>query len=128
MYRAIGLLRPDSEFTIDLAQTRLASQLPGFDIAREGEQIVLSKDEWWIAVRLATGPDVQTEIQGLVEQLAGIEPAEAEEYASTGRRVEVWTDVSDPYMEHFDDYQTVVGVLKSFPGLLVVDPKERGIV
>jgi hypothetical protein len=31
-------------------------------------------------------------------------------------------------MEHFDDYLRVVEVLKSFSGLLAVDPNERGLL
>jgi hypothetical protein len=128
MYRAIGLLRPDSDFTLGEAQARLAAKLPGFDISRDGEQIVLSKGGWWIALRIASGPDVRTETRGLVERLAGIDPAEAEEYVNSGRRVEVWTDVSDPEMEHFNDYIFVVEVLQSFKGVLAVDPKGPGVL
>jgi hypothetical protein len=128
MYRAIGLLRPDTDFTLDQAQARLAEKLPGFAIARDGEQIVASQGDWWIAMRLASGRDVQLETEGLVGHVAGIEPTEAEEYISTGRRVEVWTDIPDPFMEHFNDYLGVVEVLKSFNGLLAVDPNERGVL
>lgn len=128
MYRAIGLLRPGTDFTLDEARPRLAARLPGFAVSREGEQIVVSQGEWWIAMRLASGPDVQMETEGLVSHVAGIEPDEADEYVSTGRRVEVWTDVSDPFMEHFNDYLAVVEVLKSFGGLLAVDPNERGVL
>lgn len=128
MYRAIGLLRPDTDFTLDAAQSRLADKFPGFTITRDGEQILVSKGEWWIAMRVASGRDVQMETEGLVGHIAGVEPAEAEEYVSAGRRVEVWTDVSDPFMEHFNDYLLVVEVLKSFNGLLAVDPNERGVL
>jgi hypothetical protein len=128
MYRAIGLLRPDTDFTLDEAQSRLAAALPDSAVAREGEQVVLSKGEWWIALRVASGPDVRMETEGLVGHVAGLEPAEADEYVSTGRRVEVWTDASDPFMEHFNDYLSVVEVLKSFNGLLAVDPKEHGVL
>jgi hypothetical protein len=128
MYRAIGLLRSDTDFTIDQAQSRLGAQFPGFTITRDGDQLVVSKGEWWIAMALTSGPAVALEIEGLVGHLAGIEPAEAEQYVSSARRVEVWTDVSDPFMEHFDDYLKVVEVLKSFSGLLAVDPNERGVL
>jgi|SRR5579883_1492547 len=128
MYRAFGLLRPASNFTLEEAQARLSAKLPGFTVAREGNQITVSKDDWWIALAVTSGPDIQMETEGIMGHLAGIEPAEAEQYVASDRRVEVWTDVSDPFMEHFADYLTVVEVLKSFDGLLAVDPKEPGIL
>ena len=45
---------------------------------------------------------------------------------TSSKRVEVWTDVPDPFMEHFNDYLSVIEVLKSFNGLLAVDPKAPG--
>ena len=43
------------------------------------------------------------------------------------RRVEVWSDTPDPFMEHFNDFLSVVEVLKSFRGLIAVDPNEPGV-
>jgi hypothetical protein len=128
MYRAMGLLRADSDFSPELAQKRLTAKFPGFTVTRDGNQLVVSKGDWWIAIALVSGPEIQTETQGLVERLAGVEPAEAEALAACDRRVEVWTDVPDPFMEHFDDYLIVLEVLKSFNGLLAVDPKEPGLL
>lgn len=128
MYRAIGLLRPDTDFTVEQAEARLAAKFPGFTVARDGNQIVVSKGEWWIALALVSGPEIQMEIEGLVGHVAGIEPSEAAILAEANRRVEVWTDVTDPFMEHFNDYLLVVEVLKSFNGLLAVDPKEPALL
>ena len=128
MYRAFGLLRPDSDFTADEALVRLTAKFPGFDVAREGNRITVSKGEWWIAMELVAGAHVQLETEGLVGHLAGVEPAEAEALVVSDRRVEVWTDVPDPFMEHFNDYLLTVEVLKSFKGLLAVDPNEPGIL
>lgn len=128
MYRALGLLRPDTDFSLDEARARLAAQLPGFSVTREADRIVLARGEWWIAVALVTGPDVRDETEGLVGHLAGVESEEAEVLASSDRRVEVGTDVSDPFMEHFNDYLVVIEVLKSFNGLLAVDPNEPGLL
>ena len=128
MYRALGLLRPDSDFSLDGARTRLAAKLPGFTVTRDGNQIVVGQGEWWIALALVSGPEVQTETAGLVDRIPGVEPAEAEALAASDRRVEVWTDVPDPFMEHFDHYLSVIEVLKSFGGLLAVDPKEPGVL
>ncbi len=128
MYRAFGLLRPDSDFTMDEAQKRLAAKFSGFAIARDPNQVVVSQGEWWIAMALVSGPEIQMETEGIVGHLAGIEPSEADILASTDRRVEVWTDVPDPFMEHFDHFQFVIEVLKSFNGLLAIDPKEPGVL
>src|SRR5262245_8204746 len=120
MYRALGLLRPDSDFSLDEAKRRLAAKFPGFAITRDGDQLVVSQGEWWIAVAVVSGPEIQTETEGLIGRLAGVEPAEAEAYTSSDRRVEVWTDVPDPFMEHFDHYLFVIEAIKSFNGLLAV--------
>ncbi len=128
MYRAFGLLRPDTDFNVDAAQSRLTAIFPGFDVARTGEQIVVSQGDWWIALARVTGDHVRGETEGLVGRLAGVEAAEAEALVKSDARVEVWTDVPDPFMEHFDHYLQVVEVLKSFNGLLAVDPKEPGVL
>jgi hypothetical protein len=128
MYRALGLLRPDSDFTIEQAHARLTAKFPDFAVAGDGNQIVVSKGEWWIALALMSGPEIRMETEGLVGHLAGIEPTEAGILAESDRRVEVWTDVPDPFMEHFDHYLSVVEVLKSFAGLLAVDPKEPAVL
>ncbi|MBN9119671.1 MAG: hypothetical protein J0I06_11035 [Planctomycetes bacterium] len=128
MYRAFGLLRPDSDFSLDEAKTRLAAKFPGFTVASENNQIVVSQGEWWIAAALVSGPEIKDETEGLVGHLAGVEPSEADALAGSDRRVEVWTDVPDPFMEHFDHYLLVVETLKSFNGLLAVDPKEPGLL
>jgi hypothetical protein len=128
MYRAFGLLRSDTDFTLDAAQARLTAKFPGFTLTREANQIVVSKGEWWIALALVSGEYVREETEGLVGHLAGIEPGEADALAASDRRIELWTDVPDPFMEHFNDYLYVIEVLKSFNGLLAVDPNERNVL
>jgi hypothetical protein len=128
MYRVVGLLQSATDFDLDLAAARLAARLPAHAVSRTGDSVTLRKGDWEMYVAVASGPDVQTETVGLVDKLAGVEPAEAEAFAATDRRVEAWTDTPDPFMEHFDDYLGVVEVLKSFRGLLAVDPKEPGVL
>ena len=128
MYRAFGLLRPDSDFSFEQAYSRLAAKLPGFSLARDSNQIVARKGEWWIALAAVAGPSIRLETEGLVGRLAGLEPAEAQTLTESERRVEVWTDVPDPFMEHFNDYLLVIEVLKTFKGLRAVDPKEPAIL
>ena len=128
MYRAMGLLQANTDFSLEEAQVRLQAKFPGDTVSRNGETIVVARGEWWIAVALVSGAHIRTETEGLVGNLAGIEPAEAEALVASEKRVEVWTDVPDPYMEHFNDFLSVVEVLKSFRGLLAIDPKEPGVL
>src|SRR5437763_1268610 len=86
MYRAFGLLRTDSDFSIDEARARLGAKFPGFSVTGDANQIVVSQGEWWIALALVSGPEIQMETEGLVGHLAGVEPAEAEELATSDRR------------------------------------------
>ncbi|HEY1191793.1 MAG TPA: hypothetical protein VGE74_29445 [Gemmata sp.] len=128
MYSAFGLLNSETNFTVEEAQKRLAAQFPGFTVARTGDRIDVTKGEWWIAMARVTGDYIPEETNGLMGHLAGVEPAEAEGFIASNARVEVWTDVPDPFMEHFNDYLKTVEVLKSFTGLLAVDPKERNVL
>jgi len=128
MYSAYGLLRPDTDFDLDAAAARVVARIPGSSSKRVGDQVTVTQGDWWIAMVLESGPQVREEIEGLTGKLAGLEPAEAEPFVASGRRVAVWTDVPDPFMEHFNDYLSVIEVLKSFRGLLAVDPKEPGVL
>jgi hypothetical protein len=128
MYRAYGLLQSGTDFDLDLAASRLAAKFPGYSVTRNGDLVTVAQGDWWIALAVVSGPDVRVEVEGLLGKLAGLEPAEAEAYTATEKRVEVWTDVPDPFMEHFSDYLSVIEVLKSFRGLLAVDPKEPGVL
>ena len=48
----------------------------------------------------------------------------AADLESCSRRLEIWSETPDPELEHFEKYQRVVGVLKSIPGITVIDPAE----
>lgn len=128
MYRALGLLKPTTDFTAEEAEKRLAAKFPDFTVTRNADRVDVTKGDWWISMARVTGDYVSEETNGLVGHLAGIEPAEAEELVASDSRVEVWTDVPDPFMEHFNDYLLTVEVLKSFAGLLAVDPNEPGVL
>lgn len=128
MYRVIGLLQSDTDFDLDLAVARLAARLPGHAVSRVGDALTLRKGDWEMYVAVASGPEVQLETEGVLGKLAGLDTTEAASFNQAGRRVEAWTDTPDPFMEHFDDYLGVVEVLKSFRGVLAVDPKEPGVL
>jgi hypothetical protein len=128
MYRAIGLLQPNADFTMEGAFARLQARFPGYTVTQSGATVTVAKGDWWIAVALVTGSQLRDETEWLVGKLAGLEPVEANSFVTSERRVEVWTDVPDPFMEHFNDFLSVVEVLKGFHGILVVDPKAPGVL
>ncbi|VTT97355.1 unnamed protein product [Gemmataceae bacterium] len=128
MYRACGLIKSDTDFTLDEAHARLAAKFPGHTVTRAGDQVVVSKGNWSIMMAVASGPGVRDETQGIVDKIAGLEQTDAEAYVATGRRVEAWSDDPDQFMEHFNEYLSVVEVLKTFRGLLAVDPREPGVL
>lgn len=128
MYHAIGLLQPNSDFSVAEAEARLKTALPNHMVIPNGNRIRVERGAWWIALELVAGSQLRDETEGIVSKLAGLEPVEADAYVASAKRVEVWTDIPDPFMEHFNDYLSVVDVLKSFRGLLAVDPKEPGVL
>ncbi|WP_439621107.1 hypothetical protein [Gemmata sp.] len=128
MYRACGLIKSDTDFTLDEAFARLKAKFPGHTVTRAADRVVVAQGNWSIMMTVLSGPDVRDETQGIADKIAGLEQAETEAYVATGRRVEASSDDPDPFMEHFNDYLLVVEVLKSFRGLLAVDPKEPGVL
>lgn len=128
MYRAYGLLQSNTDFSLGEAAARLTAKFPGYSVLLRGEQITVSKGDWQMELAVVTGPQVQSESEGLAGSIAGLEPDEAASFVGCDRRVEVWSDTPDPSMEHFNDYLQVVEVLKSFRGVIVVDPKEPAIL
>jgi hypothetical protein len=60
--------------------------------------------------------------------MAGLEPAEAAPLEACDRRVEMWSDTQDPFVEHLTDVHAAVEVLKSFRGLIAVDPDEPALM
>jgi hypothetical protein len=128
MYRAYGLLKPDSDFNLDQAIARLTPRFPGYSITRSGDRITISKGDWEIELALITGAHIPVETQGITDKIAGMEEAESEALLRSERRVEVGSETPDPFMEHFNDFLKVVEVLKSFNGLVAVDPHERALL
>jgi hypothetical protein len=126
MYQAYGLLTSASDFTLAEAATRLAARFPGFAVLQENEEIILSSGDWEIRLGLKSGPQVLEESRAIAEGIAGQE--DGTEIASCGRRVEVFSYIPDPELEHFNDYLQVIEVLKSFPGLIAVDPQEPSLL
>jgi hypothetical protein len=125
MYRAYGLLTPGSDYTSEAMADRLGARFSGYSVLLNGPQIRVSKGDWEIELLLNEAPYVLNESEGIA---AHLQSEDADVARGCARRVEVWSDTPDPFLEHFDEYLGVVGVLKSFAGVVAVDPKERNVI
>jgi hypothetical protein len=126
MYRAYALLRPDCDFTLTAAADRLRRQFPDAVVSLAGAQITVQKGEWEIELLLNAEPLVATESAGFAERIAGLDDGLALERCD--RRVEVWSDTPDPFVEHLSDFHAVLEVLRSFPGATPIDPSEPALM
>ncbi len=126
MYRAYGLLTPASSFTVDEARTRLAARFPDAAVTLAGGQVTVARGDWEMELLVNDAPAVLDESVGMAEKIAGL--GDGRDIESCARRVEVWSETPDPMLEHFADYQAVVEVLQTFPGLIAVDPKEPALL
>lgn len=128
MYSAYGLLQPDSDFTPEEAEARLRSRFPDYSVCQADGVVSVLKGDWELKVAMNADPMVASESVGLAGKIAGLEPAEAAAIEASDRRVEVWSDTTDPFVEHLGDFQAAVEVLKTFHGLIAVDPKEHALM
>ena len=126
MYNAFGLLKADSDFTMMEAARRLSAKFPSFAVEHKAGTLVISSAEWEIHLVLNESPSVRDESRNLAERIGGTE--DAKDIAVCSRRVEVASDIPDREMEHFSDYLFVIEVLKSFNGLIAVDPEEPSLL
>lgn len=122
MYRAYGLIAPNANVSLELVMDRLKAEFPGYTVTRNGKQVTVSKGYWEFELLENEGPEVLAESADFAEKLAGHEYAT--DLESCTRRLEIWSETPDPELEHFEKYQLVVGVLKSIPGITVIDPAE----
>jgi hypothetical protein len=126
MYSAFGLLKPDSDFTMTEAASRLSAKLPSFAVDQEADKLVVSSADWEIHLVLNGSPTVLAESREIAGHIGGAD--DARDIALCARRIEVASDVPDPEMNHFNDYLLVIEVLQSFKGLIAVDPKEPSLL
>ncbi|HYH65335.1 MAG TPA: hypothetical protein VD866_11625 [Urbifossiella sp.] len=126
MYRAYGLLPPGNPFTLEEAAARLRARFPDAAVSHAGNQVTVQKGDWEIELLLNADPSVRTDSVAIAEQIAGLEDGQG--IAGCDRRVEVWSDTQDPFVEHLGDFHTVVEVLRSFPGVIAVDPAEPALM
>jgi hypothetical protein len=126
VYSAFGLLKPDSDFTLAEAARRFAAKFPAFAVEQHADAVVVSSADWEIHVTLNEAATVLDESREMAERIGGAE--DATDIDACARRVELASDIPDPQMEHFNDYLLAVEVLKSFRGLIAVDPSEPALL
>jgi hypothetical protein len=126
MYQAYGLLKPECDFTLAAAATKLAERFPAYSIAHDDKQLTMSSGDWEIRLALNQGQEVLQQSREIEEKIGGDKDDIG--IAECARRVEVNSDMPDPELEHFNDYQGVIEVLQSFRGLIAVDPQEPSVL
>src|SRR5262245_12099557 len=122
MYQAYGLIQQGSDFNLDTAVQRLQAKLPNMSAQRDGNQVSLYSDDWSVQLTLNADPSVLAESADMAEKIAG--DVDGSDIAACRQRVEVWSEVPDPFMEHFSDFMAIIEVLQSFQGVIAVDPRE----
>jgi hypothetical protein len=122
MYQAYGLLQAGSDFTLDAAVPRLKAKFPQMNVTHQGGRVTVSSSDWEIHLWMNNDPSVLAESADIAEKIAGDE--DGTYIANCASRVEVASDISDPFMEHFGDFQAIIDVLQSFKGVIAVDPRE----
>ena len=126
MYSAFGLLKPDSDFTMTEAAKRLSVNFPSFAVEQEADTIIVSSVDWEIHLALNESPAVLDESREIAGHIGGTE--DAKDMVVCARRVELASDIPDPEMDHFSDYQLAIEVLQSFKGLIAIDPREPSLL
>jgi hypothetical protein len=126
MYRAYGLLPPGNPFSLEEAAARLRARFPDAVVTHAGNQVTVQKGDWEIELLLNADSTVLAESAAIAEQIAGLDDSQG--IAGCDRRVEVWSETPDPFVEHLADFHTVVEVLRSFPGVIAVDPAEPALM
>lgn len=121
MYTAYGLLSKSTDFTLDAAVKKLQQKFPAAAVALEGGVVNLSGSDWDFHLQLNAG-NLAAEHEELAIKLGGVE--NNPEVAASAKRVEIWSDTNDPFLEHFNDFLQVIEVLQTFKGLIAIDPKE----
>jgi len=123
MYQAFGLLKPDSDFTLAAAAKKLAAKFPDYSVVHDDTKLTMSSGDWEMRLCLNLGPEVLEQSRAIEEKIGGDQDDIG--IVTCARRVEVSSDTPDPEMEHFNDYLSVIEVLKSFQGLMPWIRKSR---
>jgi hypothetical protein len=128
MYQAYLLLQPNTDFTLEAAQQKLLAKFPKLVPARAGEELTFTGADWEFYLRVNAGPDVLADSEKFAEEIAGDGGEEGRQIAAIDRRVEIGSDMADPEMDHFEDYLTLLDTLRSFRGIIAIDPSEPSLL
>lgn len=126
MYRAFGLLTGSSNFSLDEAVRRLSAKFPNYTVTNNAGQITVASPAWELELRVNSSPEVAEQSIHFAEKIGGED--DAAEIAGCTSRVEVWSETPDYEMAHFADYLTAIEVLKSFDGVIAINPEEPGLM
>lgn len=126
MYNALALLQPDSDLTLaNLAKT-LKAKFPDIDVQESKDEVTLSKGDWDYHLAWQSGPDVLNESEGLAGRIVGLD--EDTPMRLCDRRVQMWSDTPDPFLEYMDSHFQVIDALRGFKGIILVDPNEPAVL
>lgn len=126
MYHAFALLQPESDLTLHEVARRIEAQFPAVNVSQNNKEITLTNNSWDYHLSLQSGQLVLNESEGLAGRIAGLDDDTS--LRSCDRRIEVWSDTPDPFMEHFDDHFRILEILRTFKGVILVDPKEPALL
>jgi hypothetical protein len=122
MYSAYGLLTPATDFSLEAARERLQKKFPAASVTLANGVITLSGGDWDFQLYVNDKNEITAEHQDMAEKLGGAD--NNPEVSASRKRVEVWSNTNDPFLEHFNDYLQIIEVLQTFRGLIAIDPKE----
>lgn len=126
MYRSYGLLLPETRLSLEDVEERVRATFPDAVMWRQEDTLVVMVGDWNVNFRINDGPEVLSESVWFAGRIAGLEPGSGMD--TCNRRLEVWSDTQDPFLEHFDKYQRVIDLLRGIPGLIAIDPKEPALL
>ncbi|CAN5199576.1 hypothetical protein BH11PLA2_BH11PLA2_53260 [soil metagenome] len=122
MYTAYGLLTPATDFTLAAARERLQKKFPAAAVTLDKNIVKLGGSDWSFQLFINDRASIVEEHQTMAEKLGSAE--DNPDVANCVKRVELWSETQDPFLEHFSDFQDIVVVLQTFKGLIAVDPNE----
>jgi len=126
MYSAYALMLPDSDLSLNELKDRLKMKFPNVTVELKKNEITLVDGDWDYHLVLNKDPEVLEQSEELAGRIAGLD--EDTPMRECSRRVEVWSETPDPFMEYFERHFQVLEVLRSFKGVILVDPKEPSLL
>ena len=126
MYHALALLTPASDLTLSSVTAKVKAKFPKIQVQPAADRIDLAEGDWDYHMVWQSGAQVLQESEGLAGRLAGLD--ENDPIRTCDRRLEVWSDTPDPFMEHFEKHFQLLDVLRAFKGVILVDPREPSLL